>query len=95
MKTTAVIRMEQVIRLVNEDRVEIGVLPRIDLINLSERLGIKVNIFEPPLANIPLYHYLHKKHQSLVPKVAEALKQLRAEQQITPLVLKYYKEASL
>jgi polar amino acid transport system substrate-binding protein len=34
---------------------------------------------KPPLEEMPLYIYLHKRHAALVPKLNAALKQMRAD----------------
>jgi len=34
---------------------------------------------EPPLANPPMFLYLHKRHAALVPKLAQTLRQMRAD----------------
>ena len=33
---------------------------------------------EPPLQHVPLYHFLHVKHQDLVPRVEELLRAMAA-----------------
>jgi polar amino acid transport system substrate-binding protein len=40
----------------------------------------------PPMEVMPLYIYLHKSHAALVPKVAAALKQMRADGTMHKLV---------
>lgn len=41
-----------------------------------------ITMLEPPLASIRLYHYLHKKHRALVPKITEVLRKMEAKGQI-------------
>jgi polar amino acid transport system substrate-binding protein len=41
-----------------------------------------VKVLEPPLATFPVFHYLHKKHQALVPKLTTVLQQMQKEKAI-------------
>lgn len=60
---------------------------RLDVVVASRKVGqaqsrrdltgcLRAN--EPPLQSIPLYHYLHKRHEDLVPAITRTLKQMRA-----------------
>ncbi|MES2049466.1 MAG: transporter substrate-binding domain-containing protein [Pseudomonadota bacterium] len=41
-----------------------------------------VKIMEPPLATFPVFHYLHKKHEELVPKLTKVLQQMQKDKTI-------------
>jgi polar amino acid transport system substrate-binding protein len=41
-----------------------------------------VKILEPPLATFPVFHYLHKKHEALIPKLTAVLQQMQKEKAI-------------
>jgi polar amino acid transport system substrate-binding protein len=41
--------------------------------------GYRVRLLEPPLARFEMFMYLNKKHASLVPKVAQALADMKAD----------------
>jgi len=49
---------------------------------LSKSLNLKhLKLQHPPLATREMFIYLHKKHKNLVPKLAEALKQMKQDGQ--------------
>ncbi len=61
---------------------------RIDVVIISTNYGkefmekhpsMKINLIEPPIIKVPLYHYLHKKHQAIVPFVTNNIRQLKKE----------------
>lgn len=41
-----------------------------------------VKVLEPPLATFPVFHYLHKKHEALVPKLTAVLQQMQKDKTI-------------
>ena len=45
----------------------------------SKRLGLEVNIHQPPLAKRKMYAYLHKRHAALVDKAASSLMEMKAD----------------
>ncbi|MDC0336149.1 transporter substrate-binding domain-containing protein [Pseudodesulfovibrio sp.] len=45
-------------------------------------------INEPPLVVIPLYHYLHKRHAGLVPKITQVLMEMQKSGEIEAIVRK-------
>ena len=36
-------------------------------------------MLSPPLASFPVFHYLHKKHAALVPRLTEVLQQMQRD----------------
>ena len=38
-----------------------------------------MKVHEPPLASVDMYMYMHKEHAHLVPKLAQALKDMKAD----------------
>lgn len=68
---------EQVFQLLDRERVEVAVAVREDGLVAMKRLGLSgITMLEPPLERTPLYHYLHKKHAQLVPKLTEVLQKM-------------------
>jgi polar amino acid transport system substrate-binding protein len=45
----------------------------------ARRLGLAVRVLEPPLQRVPMFIYLHRRHQALVPQLAAALAQMRRD----------------
>lgn len=41
-----------------------------------------ITVLEPPLASFPVYHYVNKKHEALVPELTRVLKQMQADRTI-------------
>jgi polar amino acid transport system substrate-binding protein len=44
-----------------------------------------ITVLEPPLASFPVYHYLNRKHEALVPELTRVLKQMQADRTIERL----------
>jgi polar amino acid transport system substrate-binding protein len=40
---------------------------------------LAVTVHEPPLASVPMYMYLHRKHADLVDDAARALREMKAD----------------
>jgi polar amino acid transport system substrate-binding protein len=71
---------EQLFRLLALDRIEVALYSRWMGLALIQRQGMKdVHALEPPLATREMFIYLHKKYAALVPKIASALRALKAE----------------
>lgn len=49
---------------------------------LKEMKLQEVKVLEPPLATFPVFHYLHKKHEALIPKLTTVLQQMQKEKVI-------------
>lgn len=41
-----------------------------------------ITVLDPPLASFPVYHYLNRKHEALVPELTRVLKQMQADRTI-------------
>ncbi len=70
----------QLFRQLQLDRIEVALYERWLGLSLLKRQNIKgVYVLEPPLETREMFIYLHKRHQALVPKIAEALRAIKAE----------------
>lgn len=70
----------QLFRLLQLDRVEVVLYARWQGLSLISQQGMKgVYALEPPLAKREMFIYLHKRHAALVPRLAEALRAIKAE----------------
>ena len=77
MKVEAVATPYQLFRKLSVGRNEIIVLPKWHGLKIMKDMDIKdIKILEAPLQQNALYHYLHNKHESLVPKITAVLKQM-------------------
>lgn len=46
---------------------------------LAEKKHTTIHKLSPPLQEIPVYSYIHKKHQSLIPQIVKALVEMKAD----------------
>lgn len=77
MARTPVRETDQMFTLLARERVDVALYERWQGLAQARALGLQVRVMEPPLARMPMYMYLHKKHAALVPKVAQALARLK------------------
>lgn len=71
---------EQLFRMLEADRVDVALYTLADglaLVN-AMRLG-QVRALQPALAEADMFLYLHQRHQAWVPKIAQALRDMRAD----------------
>lgn len=62
------------LEMLNMDRTDIVVVPYLDGLVLKKKLNMpRIKILEPPLEQVRLYHYLHKRHEALIPKITRVL----------------------
>lgn len=70
----------QLFRLLRLGRIEIALFERWQGLARIEREQLAgVQVLEPPLARREMYIYLHKRHAALVPRIARALRDIKAE----------------
>lgn len=71
---------EQVLLKLNLGRSDVVVMARTNGLVEIGKLKLKdIQVLEPPLITTDLYHYLHKKHEHLLPKITQALQDMKAE----------------
>jgi polar amino acid transport system substrate-binding protein len=71
---------EQLFRMLEEGRVDLVLYTRADGILLARNLGLPaIAPLSPPLKDVDMYLYLHKKHQALVPKLSQAIRDIKAD----------------
>ncbi len=75
MNTFSFNTMGKALHLVGLEKYDITILPRIDGLGHLKQLNIpNIEILEPPVARVDLYHYLHKRHEKLIPVITESLR---------------------
>lgn len=80
MNVEPVTRDEQALRMLDAGRVDLVIEDRlVGLLTITDLNLAGISILEPPLASFPLYHYINKKHQSLLPKLKEVFQQMEQE----------------
>lgn len=71
---------EQLFRMLDEGRVNLVLYTHADGLLLARNLGLtSVAPLSPALKEVDMYLYLHKKHQALVPKLTQAIRDLKAD----------------
>ncbi len=71
---------EQLFRLLEKDRVDLVLYSRwMGLARITRHNLRGVRVLTPPLVTKEMFMYLHKKHKPLVPKIAAALREIKAE----------------
>lgn len=83
MRTEAVPTMQQAFQKMVMGRTDVVVGNRTSGLAAVKALKLDdVRIMAPPLASFPVYHYLHKKHEALVPRLTAVLTQMQKEKVI-------------
>lgn len=83
LKITRVKNSAQLMRMLENERIDVVVAPRISaILSLSDMKSKTITILEPPLQSLPLFHYLNKKHHSLVPELEGVLQKMADEGEI-------------
>lgn len=84
---------EQLFKMLDMDRLDIGILNRITGLLYIDKLKLNtIKALEPPVEKLPLYHYLHKKHVDLIPKITEVLSVMKKEGRIKQIRKEYIDE---
>ncbi|MDV7341829.1 transporter substrate-binding domain-containing protein [Terasakiella sp. A23] len=83
--------------LIQDNNVDIAVIARANGLQTIQHLrevnaSQKLHLTEPPIATYPLYHYLHKKHADLVPRLAAVLEEMQANGEMAAIRTKYFKD---
>lgn len=65
--------------LLANDRVDVALINRWVGLLAARQAGVAVHVQEPALLRVPMYMYLHRKHEALVPQLATALAEVRRD----------------
>ena len=73
-------KAEQIFQMLDSGRVDLALYTRADGVVLVRELGLRaIAPVSPALKDVDMFLYLHKKHQALVPRLAHALKDMKAD----------------
>jgi polar amino acid transport system substrate-binding protein len=76
---SATLSLEQALGYVAKNRVDVAILPKAEAeYVLRQMTGSKVQAVMPALEVLPMYHYIHQKHQALVGPLTAQLEQIMA-----------------
>ncbi len=71
---------EQMFQMLASERVDLVLYTRADGVVLVRQLGLSSVVpLAPALKDVDMYLYLNKKHEALVPRLAKALKDMKAD----------------
>ena len=71
---------EQMFRMLESGRVDLALYTRADGVSLIRSMGLSsIAPLSPPLKDVDMYLYLNRKHEALVPKIAQALRDMKAD----------------
>lgn len=71
---------EKLLALLESDRVDFGLAEYFDILPTLAEVPLEgVKVLDKPLAINPMYHYLHRKHEKLVPKINAVLRRMDAQ----------------
>ncbi len=76
---TAALTLEQALQYVAKGRVDVAVLPKAEAEYVLRQLpNLQLQAVLPALEQLPMYHYIHQKHQALVGPLTTQLQQIMA-----------------
>lgn len=73
-------KAEQLFQMLAAGRIDLALYTRADGLALVRQLGLSgITPLAPALRDVDMYLYLHQKHQNLVPRLAKALREMKAD----------------
>lgn len=76
---TTVKEPEQMFTLLDKGRADLALYERWQGLQRARDTGVQVRVHEPPLASVSMYMYVHKNHTALADRLAQALKDMKAD----------------
>lgn len=71
---------EQLFHMLEAERIDVALYTLTDGLALARSMGLsQVRVLQPSLADADMYLYLHRRHQAWVPKIAQALREMKAD----------------
>jgi polar amino acid transport system substrate-binding protein len=75
----------QVIEMLRAGRCDVAVLGPTSWIDIDRLHAGPMRALEPPIATVPLFHYVNRRHADLAPRLAETLRRMREDGTVTAL----------
>ncbi len=83
MQVESVTDYRQLLLKLDAERNDVVIMPRLSGLFELQKLQIQgVKLLDPPLVRLELYHYLHKKHEALVPLLTKVLQKMKKKGRI-------------
>ncbi|MET0094735.1 MAG: transporter substrate-binding domain-containing protein [Sedimenticola sp.] len=77
---TKVSTSDQLFQLLGQDRTQLVIYEKWQGLELIRKLGLEgIVALEPPLISKEVFLYVNKRHESLIPELAKALEQMKAD----------------
>ncbi len=84
---------EQLFQLLDKGRVDVVINPFVNGLVIIKKLKLEgIHALEPPLVHIDLYHFLHKRHLALVPRITDSLRQMDASGRINEIRNQFFQD---
>ena len=78
MNIKVVTKLKAALDLVLSHKVDIAVLPKKMVTDFIKKPRYKeIQVLKPSLLKLNLYHFLHKKHKNLIPKITHSLQKIK------------------
>lgn len=86
-RVLAVTTMEQLMQLLDAERVDVAVSDSFSGLAVIMELGLgeRIRVLAPPLQKTDIYHFLHEKHRDLIPRVERVLREMQANGELESL----------
>ncbi len=83
----AVTSLTQLMQALAADRIDIAVSDAFSGLAAVRQLGLsrEIALLKPPLQRVEIYHFLHRRHADLVPRVEGVLRQMQASGELEAL----------
>ncbi len=86
MRVSPTRNLKQAFGMLNKGSVDIVVQTRMNGLDVIKKLNLRgIKVLEPPLVYDAVYHFLHKKHQSLVPSITNVLENMEKNGRLTAI----------
>lgn len=77
---TKVEKPEQLFQMLDSGRIDLALYTRADGVALVRSMGLaSIAPITPALKDVDMYLYLHKRHEALAPRLAQALRDMKAD----------------
>ena len=86
---------EQLFQLLDKGRVDVAINPFVNGVVIIKKLKLEgIHALEPPLVYIDLYHFLHKRHVALVPRITDTIRKMEASGRIDDIRNQFFQDIS-
>ena len=83
---------QQLFQMLDLGRIDVAINPLVNGLAIIDRLGLEgIHALEPSLVRIDLYHFLHKRHETLVPRIADAIRAMQASGRIEQIRTQFFR----